>query len=160
MRGLSLPPSLSLSLRAASRRKRAGGPTLAASRSFPRSLVLSLSLSPSLSRPRGERNLQHCNPGRGTKIHSREDSGRQRRSRTFTAGHSRRSRDFVRLVRRSRWRDEETARIEERKREREREKGKGRGRHSPAQDRHESADRWESCAAPSCRLRGEKKATC
>lgn len=151
-RGVSLP------LRTASLRKRAGSPSLSASRSFPRSLVLSLSLSPSLSRRRslaspfaahrGERNLQHCNPGHGTKIHSREDSGRQRRSRTFTVGLSTLTR--FRASRLSpRWRDEKAARIGERGEEREREEKDAKALRQ--QDRHERRIDG-SCAAPSCRL--------
>jgi hypothetical protein len=83
--------------------------------SFP-FLFLPLPLASSSHRStaaRAEHNLQHCTLGKQNKD-SRETSGRQRHSRTFTVGF-RRSRDFVRLDRR---RDEETAGIEEKKRER------------------------------------------
>ena len=158
---LSLYLSLSLSSRVASFRKRA---LAQLSRSFPRSLVLSLSLSPSLSHclslafpfVGAEANVTYNTiiPITKQRFTSREDSGRQRRSRTFAVRFSRCSRDFVRLIRRPRWRDKEAAR-EESKRKRERKRKRTR-RQSGRTDAN-----WidESCAVPSIEKKPRVKIT-
>lgn len=102
-------------------------------------------LSFSRSRRRGERNLQHCNPAEqrftaGRTVDASDAQG-------HSPSGSRRSRDFVRLVRR-RVGATRNRRGTNRERERAR-KRKGTRRHS-RQGRHERRID-ESCAAASCR---------
>jgi len=132
----SLSLSLSLFFSLFSRPRRSENELAARlSRSFPRSPRLfpfsfSLSLLPavslSLARARGaeaERNLQHCDSRPRNKDSPGEDSGRQRRSRTFTVGGSHAISCLSSVAALARRRQRRGSKSE-REREREREKGR------------------------------------